>query len=470
MLTYLLYKLTNSGVMTMELLKKLDYYAKKQPNQYALDFGEEKRTYAQLKQRMNQHKQRFKRLPQYSYVGLLIEDPLITIELYLTMLDHHCIPCILDHRWSETQINTLINHDGIPFLINNELEVIDTHKKQKYLKWHEDVLHIGYTSGTTGLPKAYYRNEASWIYSYEETEKLMETGIETMIAPGPLSHSLSLFVCIFALYTGRTFIGQQQFDAQALAQMVHDDYKLDYCALFVVPTMLDAYVAHSLKTQQIKYIFSTGDKLPYRLRERVAMHFPNATLIEFFGTSEASFISYNYNNEAPSHSVGKLFPNVTIELERTDDNGIGKLKVKSNMIFSGYVEETNQSDGWIDIGDFASIDAHNFLYLHGREHDRMIIGGRNVYPIEIERVAQNFEHFNEVLVISETHTKFGEIAVLLYTGTETVTYSTLKSFLSKRLARYQIPSKLLKVEKMEYTQSGKIARETMKQRYAKGVL
>lgn len=45
-------------------------------------------------------------------------------------------------------------------------------------------------------------------------------------------------------------------------------------------------------------IFSTGDKLPYSLRNRVATHFPNATLIEFFGTSEASFISYNYGNEA----------------------------------------------------------------------------------------------------------------------------------------------------------------------------
>lgn len=74
------------------------------------------------------------------------------------------------------------------------------------------------------------------------------------------------------------------------------------------------------------------------------------------------------------------------------------------------------------------------------------------------------------LVISAPHTKFGEIAVLLYTGTEHVTYSGLRAFLSKRLARYQIPSKLLKIEKMEHTQSGKIARETMKQRYMKGAL
>lgn len=133
--------------------------------------------------------------------------------------------------------------------------MIKTQNEQGQLKWHEDVLHIGFTSGTTGLPKAYYRNELSWIYSYEETEKLMKTEIDTMIAPGPLSHSLSLFVCVFALYTGRTFIGQQQFDAQTLADMMQNDHTIHHCALFVVPTMLDAYVSGQLEIQQIKYIF-----------------------------------------------------------------------------------------------------------------------------------------------------------------------------------------------------------------------
>lgn len=88
----------------MELLKKMDDYAKKQPNQYALDFGRDKQTYAGLVQNMKWYKQQFQHIPQYSYVGLLIEDPLTTIELYLTMLHHQCIPCILDYRWSEEQI------------------------------------------------------------------------------------------------------------------------------------------------------------------------------------------------------------------------------------------------------------------------------------------------------------------------------------------------------------------------------
>ncbi|MEJ7420226.1 acyl-CoA synthetase, partial [Staphylococcus warneri] len=79
--------------------------------------------------------------------------------------------------------------------------------------------------------------------------------------------------------------------------------------------------------------------------------------------------------------------------------------------FSGYIGDPLSNGYWIEIGDFASLDSEGYLYLHGRQHDRMIIGGRNVYPSEIEYFAQNFKEFNEVLVISEPHSKFGEIAV-----------------------------------------------------------
>lgn len=100
----------------------------------------------------------------------------------------------------------------------------------------------------------------------------------------------------------------------------------------------------------------------------------------------------------------------------------------------------------------------------------MIIGGRNVYPFEIEQHAKSINLFKEVVVISEKHSKFGEIAVLLYTGDYTVRYNDFRKIMKHHVARYQIPSKLVKVKRMVYTSSGKIARERMKQCYLKGEL
>ncbi|OEK69019.1 acyl-CoA synthetase [Staphylococcus equorum] len=450
----------------MEILEKIEQHAQKRPQHLALQFDDLKCSYKQLKINIELVVADLTDIPSHQFVALVMKNPMETIIYYCALLKRHCIPCILDFQWSQGQIDTLLNHYGISYVINEEKEVINKHIKENQLKWRNDLLHVGFTSGTTGLPKAYYRNEKSWLYSYKENEKLLEEPVNILVAPGPLSHSLSLYACIYALFSGRTFIGQRQFDAPLLLQTI--EKAPETVAIFLVPTMLTSCLAENLKINQVRYIFSTGDKLPPETRNKVQQNMPQSILIEFFGTSEASFISYNYNNEAPCHSVGLPFPNVQIHLAHQDEQGVGVLHIQSNMVFSGYANQDISRSKWLEIGDFASLDHNGYLYLHGRHGDRMIIGGRNVYPTEIESVAQGYEYFNEVCIVSEPHSKFGEIAVLLYTGPQDVSYQSLKSFLSPHLARYQIPSKLIKIDKMYYTQSGKIARRQMKERYLGG--
>ncbi|KRG09311.1 AMP-binding protein [Staphylococcus sp. NAM3COL9] len=450
----------------MEILEKIDQHAQSQPHCLALQFDDLKYNYKQLKINIELVVEDLANIPSYQFVALVMKNPMETIIYYCALLKRNCIPCILDFQWSKGQIDTLLEHYGIAYVINEEKEVISERIKDNQLKWDDDLLHIGFTSGTTGLPKAYYRNEKSWLYSYKENEKLLEDPVNILVAPGPLSHSLSLYACIYALYSGRTFIGQRQFEAPLLLQTI--EKASETVAMFLVPTMLTSCLSDNYKMKQVRYIFSTGDKLLPDTRNKVHKYMPQTILIEFFGTSEASFISYNYNNEAPFNSVGLPFSNVQIHLAHQDGQGVGVLHIKSNMVFSGYVNHDISQSKSLEIGDFASLDHNGYLYLHGRQSDRMIIGGRNVYPSEIESVVQAYDYFNEVCIVSEPHSKFGEIAILLYTGKQDMSYQSLKSFLSPHLARYQIPSKLIRIDKMYYTESGKIARRLMKERYLEG--
>ena len=86
----------------------------------------------------------------------------------------------------------------------------------------------------------------------------------------------------------------------------------------------------------------------------------------------------------------------------------------------------------------------------------------------IERVAMTYPEIEEVVVMGVPHHRFGEIACMLYTASETLSKSTLRTYLSNRLARYQIPSKIIQVPRMNYTASGKIARSEMKSLYLNG--
>ena len=155
------------------------------------------------------------------------------------------------------------------------------------------------------------------------------------------------------------------------------------------------------------------------------------------------------------------------KLFEKDSKHIGLLKVRSEMTFSGYVGEEQISNEWIETGDYALIRNRN-LYLVGRKSDRLIIGGVNVYPSEIEQRVMNIEGVSEAIVIGEPHHKFGEIAVLLYTGIKELKYSEVKTCLKNHLSRYEVPSKIRKIDGMHYTESGKIARGKMKNKYLNG--
>ena len=108
------------------------------------------------------------------------------------------------------------------------------------------------------------------------------------------------------------------------------------------------------------------------------------------------------------------------------------------------------------------------MYLVSRQNERLIIGGKNVYPQVIEQMIKNIDGVEEVIVIGEPHPRFGEIAVLLYTGSIELKYQTVRQHIMKVLSRYDVPSKLIKVDRMKYTQSGKVARNKMCTAYVKG--
>ncbi|CAM2997359.1 AMP-binding protein [Staphylococcus argensis] len=455
----------------MEILKQLQLYSRQMPERLALQFEDQRFTYGELQQLIETVAEQLSITP-HSKVAVGFHDQAQTLIYYFALLQCEAVPCVMDPKWSEMQRQQILQRYEIEAIIQSDGEVQPTtssaYRENDEHHKIEGLLHIGFTSGTTGLPKAYYRNEASWLASYRENERLLSPEVQAIVAPGPLAHSLSLYACIYALYSGRTFIGMNHFEPTKMMQSIAEVKAPS--ALFLVPTMLRYSLHAQWIAEECVDIFTTGDKLPTEIFEQVKDSFHDANIIEFFGTSEASFISYNYNQQAPVRSVGRCFPNVQVELRAQDEAGVGQLFVRSDMTFSGYVGKPVPQAMWIPIGDYASLDEQDHLFLHGRQADRLIIGGRNVYPSEIEAQALTHSDISEVLVIGESHAQFGQIAVMLYVGERTLSYREFRHFMEERCARYQIPSKLLRVAEMDYTASGKIARKRMALAYEEGRL
>lgn len=110
------------------------------------------------------------------------------------------------------------------------------------------------------------------------------------------------------------------------------------------------------------------------------------------------------------------------------------------------------------------------FYLMSRHNERLIIGGNNIYPARIEQLLHNHPDIDEAIIIGRPHAKFGEVAVLLYTGEVALTYQDIRQYLISKVTRYEIPSIVQRVKEMTYTESGKIARHMMQEKYIKGEL
>jgi long-chain acyl-CoA synthetase len=340
---------------------------------------------------------------------------------------------------------------------------------------------VGFTSGSSGPPKGFVRSHVTWTESFKHSAIEFElTQADCVLAPGPLSHGLSLYAVIEALCTGATAVIQSQFDTSNVLSAI---YTRQASVLVVVPTMLDAIVERAIEQSfsSVTRLVTAGAKLSPSLRHRAGRIFPNAEIIEYYGASELSFISVAKGSEdCPPSSVGRPFSGVEIEVrderrQTVDVGDVGTIWVKSDMLCSGYVGRTDGSgmriDGaWATVGDFGHEDAEGYLYLDGREGSAITSAGYTVYPSAIESVLFSYPGVADVAVMGVPHPRWGEIiaaAVVPAVGA-LISEAELSEHCQSVLEPYACPRLWTITDHLKRTQSGKIDRVALRAQFSSG--
>ena len=152
---------------------------------------------------------------------------------------------------------------------------------------------IGLTSGTTSVPKAFSRSRRSWQLSFDASVEFFGLHADDKtLAPGPLAASLNLYALAECLYAGSEFHTLARFDVgDAHAAVSHDGIT----RLVLVPTMLrllsERGLSGGVDASGIRSIICAGSKLDARTLEAARRWAPNATIFEYYGASELSFVS-----------------------------------------------------------------------------------------------------------------------------------------------------------------------------------
>lgn len=358
----------------------------------------------------------------------------------------------------------------------------DNHYKRKSTTEH-DLFYMGFTSGTTSEPKRYVRTHKSWLESFKACTQGFELVEEDeVLIMGSLVHSLFLFAAIHTLYLGGSCYLLKKFQAE---QSIHAIHKHDITVVYVVPTMVQdlLHLQNRPIIQQpntLSKLICAGAKWSLQSKQDVASLWPQIELIEFFGASELSFVSFLRNAQElhEEKCIGMPFHGVQVSIrdasgQVAERGQSGRLFVKSDMLFAGYLgsEETqivsNDQHGWLTVGDRAWQDERGYLFLLGRE-DMINHGGWNVYPQEIEDVLNQVAEINSVLVYGRKNSFWGQVIVALVllkedlpTNQEHLIRKQVRQHCKTHLAKYKQPRYVLFYDSFEYTSGGKIARRVM---------
>lgn len=171
-------------------------------------------------------------------------------------------------------------------------------------------------------------------------------------------------------------------------------------------------------------------------------------------------------------------PPYGVELRVVDDTNTaisesgqqGTLQIRGAWIVESYFNQEGSTldNGWFDTGDIASIDQDGFMKICDRTKDVIKSGGEWISSVELENIAVSHPRVADAAVIGVPHPKWDERPILLVKASDDSgpEEEDLKSFYQGKVAKWQIPDRVIVVDDIVRNATGKIPKQDLRKTYA----
>lgn len=371
-------------------------------------------------------------------LGLCLKNSVAFVIAFLAGVRANYRVAVLDPAWPEAvtqqaieQVQPFTVWENLPEeMVSGELPVEDP----------ETNFYIGFTSGSTGVAKAFERTQKSWLASFRLDQQEFEfSETDVFFVPGQFSHSLFLYAMLRGLYAGARVVCAQTFRPDYIPR--------ETTVFYGVPThILQAVSACERPVSLVRLVLSSGSPFPKHKLEDVKKAFPNSEFCETYGASELGYVSvWRERENPPLASVGRLFDGVRVSVNQE------KLQVESPLCFSRYLN----GQPFEGINDTGYLDENGFLFLTGRA-DRMILNkGKNIHPEHIEAVLVQHPAVDQCGVLAQSDDVRGETLVAVVSLKTPVSHRDLVAFLKQHLPLTHVPQAFYQVDNWPRLPSGK---------------
>lgn len=344
----------------------------------------------------------------------------------------------------------------------------------------EDVAIIGFTSGTTGTPKAAMHFHRDLIATCDTYGKhvLQPRPDDLFCGTPPLAFTFGLGgLVLFPLYAGAATLLLEKPSPQELLRHI-DGFGIT--TIFTAPiayramlSLLDQYDISTLRT-----CVSAGETLPKPIfdgwYERTGLK-----ILDGIGSTEMLHIFIGSPLErARSGSTGQAVPGYIAEIH--DEQGvplptgeIGRLAVKGPTGCK-YLDDERQTtyvqNGWNYPGDAYRMDEDGYFHYVARTDDMIVSAGYNISGPEVEQALLTHEHVREAAVVAkpdpehDTHIVKAYVVLIDVEHHHPAKGEELREHVKRVIAPFKAPREIEFVSELPRTETGKVQRYKLRQR------
>ena len=401
-----------------------------------------------------------------------VEKAEITHALCDTRLMEELVACAKDSPYLKTVVgfDGTSNHDA-------ELDRLALEKPVQFdavATSQDDVALIGFTSGSTGDPKAtmHFHRDLLIIADGYAREVLDVQPEDIFVGSPPLAFTFGLGgLAIFPLRFGAAATLLETASPPNMVEIIQK-YKATVC--FTAPTAYRAMMRAmdgGADLSSLRAAVSAGETLPGPVYSEW-MEKTGKPMLDGIGATEMLhiFVSNRFDDHKPA-CTGKPVTGYEVKIIGPDGNEApagspGRLAVRGPTgcrYLRGQRQDEYVQDGWNITGDTFIRDADGYLHFAARNDDMIISSGYNIAGPEVEAALLSHPAVAECAVIGAPDDERGHIVkahVVLKPGNEPgeLTVKLLQDHVKAVIAPYKYPRAIVFSDSLPKTETGKIQR------------
>ena len=327
-----------------------------------------------------------------------------------------------------------------------------------------DMADVLFTTGTTGAPKGVvltHENLAAAARNINEFIGNTEDDVELLALPVSHSFGLGRLRCVLSKGGTMVLLGSFANVKRFFREMENHrvtGFGMVPASWLYLKKMSGAKIRSY--ADQLKYIEIGSSFMPVEEKELLMEWLPKTRICMHYGLTEASRSAFMEFHAYKDNllSIGRPTPHADIRIID------GEICVKGEHVCQSYWHESAERIAqdfhgeYFRTGDSGWMDEKGDIYIKGRIKEMINVGGEKVSPMEVEEVLNAIPQIRESACCSMHDAVMGEVVEAFIVENEAISDAQIWDIIRPQLENYKWPRKIVRIEAIPKTSSGKIQR------------